>query len=203
MNLRASLRPAIMMMVVFTVLLGLVYPLATTGLAQVLFNDKADGSLIETNGTVTGSSLIGQSFIDADTNQVIPGYFRGRPSASNYDAMASGGSNFGPTNPDLVARVNELVGIIRTENGLDANVAMIPVDLVTASGSGLDPAISPASASMQIERVAKERGIPLIRLQSLVDQSTSGKTLGFLGADRVNVLKLNQLLDERYPMAGV
>jgi K+-transporting ATPase ATPase C chain len=202
MNLRASLRPAIMMMVVFTVLLGLVYPLATTGLAQVLFNDKADGSLIETNGTVTGSSLIGQSFINADTNQVIPGYFRGRPSASNYDAMASGGSNYGPTNPDLVARVNELVGIIRTENGLDAN-ALIPVDLVTASGSGLDPAISPASASIQIERVAHERGISVDQVSELVDQATSGKTLGFLGADRVDVLKLNQLLDERFPMAGV
>jgi K+-transporting ATPase ATPase C chain len=202
MNLRASLRPAIMMMVVFTVLLGLVYPLATTGLAQVLFNDKADGSLIETNGTVTGSSLIGQSFIDADTNQVIPGYFRGRPSASNYDAMASGGSNYGPANPDLVARVSELVGIIRAENELGAN-AMIPVDLVTASGSGLDPAISPASASIQIERVAHERGISVDQVSELVDQATSGKTLGFLGADRVDVLKLNQLLDERFPMAGV
>lgn len=202
MNLRASLRPAIMMVVVFTVLLGIIYPLATTGLAQVLFNDKADGSLIGTNGTVTGSSLIGQSFIDADTNQVIPGYFRGRPSASNYDAMASGGSNYGPTNPDLVARVNELVGIIRTENGLDAT-AMIPVDLVTASGSGLDPAISPASASIQVARVAKERGVSVEQVTELVDQSTSGKTLGFLGADRVDVLKLNQLLDERYPLAGI
>jgi K+-transporting ATPase ATPase C chain len=190
-----------MMMVVFTVLLGLVYPLATTGLAQVLFNDKADGSLIESNGTVTGSSLIGQSFINADTNQVIPGYFRGRPSASNYDAMASGGSNYGPTNPDLVARVNELVGIIRAENGLDAN-AEIPVDLVTSSGSGLDPAISPASASIQIGRVARERGVSVDQVSELVDQATSGKTLGFLGADRVDVLKLNRLLDERYPMAG-
>ena len=201
MNLRASLRPAIMMVVVFTVLLGIIYPLATTGLAQVLFNDKADGSLIETNGTVTGSSLIGQSFIDADTNQVIPGYFRGRPSASNYDAMASGGSNFGPTNPDLVVRVNELVGIIRTENGLEAT-AMIPVDLVTASGSGLDPAVSPASASIQVARVANERGISVDQVTDLVNQSTAGMTLGFLGADRVDVLKLNQLLDERYPMAG-
>jgi len=191
-----------MMMIVFTVLPGLVYPLVTTGLAQVLFNDKADGSLIETNGKVTGSSLIGQSFIDADTNQVIPGYFRGRPSASNYDAMASGGSNYGPTNPALVARVNELVGIIRTENGLDAT-AVIPVDLVTASGSGLDPAISPASASIQVARVARERGISVEQVTELVDQSTSGKTLGFLGADRVDVWQLNRLLDERYPMAGV
>jgi K+-transporting ATPase ATPase C chain len=190
-----------MMMVVFTVLLGLVYPLATTGLAQVLFNDKADGSLVELNGTVTGSSLIGQSFINAATNQVIPGYFRGRPSASNYDAMASGGSNYGPTNPDLVARVDQLVGIIRTENGLGAT-AVIPIDLVTASGSGLDPAISPASASIQVARVAKERGISVEQVAELVGQSTSSKTLGFLGADRVDVLKLNQLLDERYPLAG-
>ena len=202
MNLRASLRPAIMMVVVFTVLLGIIYPLATTGLAQVLFNDKADGSMTATDGKVTGSSLIGQSFIDADTNQVIPGYFRGRPSASNYDAMASGGSNYGPTNPGLLSRVNELVGIIRTENGLDAT-AMIPVDLVTASGSGLDPAISPASASIQVARVARERGISVDQVKELVDKSTSGKTLGFLGADRVDVLTLNRLLDERYPMAGV
>jgi len=201
MNLRTSLRPAIMMMIVFTALLGIAYPLATTGIAQVLFNDEADGSLVERDGTVIGSALIGQSFIDAETQRVVPGYFRGRPSASNYDAMASGGSNLGPTNPQLVARVSALVAIVREENGLDAN-AQIPVDLVTASGSGLDRDISPASAALQVERVARERGISIDQVNELVEQATSQPTFGFLGAERVDVLKLNRLLDERYPLAG-
>ena len=150
---------------------------------------------------MVGSALIGQSFVNAETQQVIPGYFRGRPSASNYDAMASGGSNLGPTNPQLVTRVSELLAIVRAENGLDAN-APIPVDLVTASGSGLDRDISPAAAALQIERVARERGISADQVQELVRQATSQPTFGFLGSERVDVLKLNRLLDERYPLAG-
>ena len=199
MNLKSTLRPAVALIIMFTIVLGVAYPLATTGVAQVLFGDKADGSLIKENGQVIGSSLIGQSFIDADTNAVIPGYFRGRPSASNYDAMASGGSNLGPTNAVLIERVKELTTLIRTENGLTADQA-VPVDLVTASGSGLDPDISPASAQLQVERVARERGISPEQVRELIDKATSKPTLGFIGEERVNVFELNRLLDEHYPL---
>jgi K+-transporting ATPase ATPase C chain len=201
MNLKSTLRPAVALIIIFTIVLGVAYPLATTGVAQVLFGDKADGSLVKKDGQVIGSSLIGQSFIDADTNAVIPGYFRGRPSASNYDAMASGGSNLGPTNAVLIERVKELTALIRTENGLTADQA-VPVDLVTASGSGLDPDISPASAQLQVERVARERGISPEQVQDLIDKATSKPTLGFIGEERVNVLELNRLLDEQYPLTA-
>jgi K+-transporting ATPase ATPase C chain len=199
MNLRASLRPAITLLIIFTALLGLLYPLATTGLAQLVFEDRADGSLVESGGQIIGSPLIGQSFIDPDTNRVITGYFRGRPSASNYDAMASGGSNLAPTSQELIDRVSLLTTIIREENGLDAAVA-IPVDLVTASGSGLDPEISPAAAAIQIARVAGERGITTAQALALVEEATAKPTLGFLGTERVNVFTLNRLLDEQYPL---
>lgn len=199
MNLKSTLRPAVALIIIFTIVLGVAYPLATTGVAQVLFGDKADGSLVKENGQVIGSSLIGQSFIDADTNAVIPGYFRGRPSASNYDAMASGGSNLGPTNAVLIQRVKDLTTLIRTENGLTADQA-VPVDLVTASGSGLDPDISPASAQLQVERVARERGISPEQVRELIDKATSKPTLGFIGEERVNVFELNRLLDEHYPL---
>ena len=201
MSIKTTLRPAIALIVVFTALLGIAYPLATTGVAQVLFGDRADGSLVEENGTVIGSSLIGQSFIDPDTNEVIPGYFRGRPSASNYDATSSGGSNYGPTNQLLIDRVSELVALIRTENGLSADQA-VPVDLVTASGSGLDPDISPASAELQVARVARQRGITEDQVRELIDDATSKPTLGFMGEERVNVFELNKALDDRYPMAS-
>lgn len=201
MNLKSTLRPAVALIIIFTIMLGIAYPLATTGVAQVLFGDKADGSLVKENGQVIGSSLIGQSFIDADTNAVIPGYFRGRPSASNYDAMASGGSNLGPTNATLIQRVKDLTELVRTENGLTADQA-VPVDLVTASGSGLDPDISPASAQLQIQRVARERGISPDQVQELIDKATSKPTLGFIGEERVNVFELNRLLDEQYPLAS-
>jgi K+-transporting ATPase ATPase C chain len=201
MALKASLRPAIALIIVFTALLGIAYPLATTGVAQVLFGDRANGSLVKENGTVVGSSLIGQSFIDPETNAVIPGYFRGRPSASNYDAMASGGSNYGPTNQLLVDRVTELIAIIRQENGMTAE-QQVPVDLVTASGSGLDPDVSPASADLQIARVAQQRGITEDQVRELIDDATSKATLGFMGEERVNVFELNKALDDQYPMAS-
>lgn len=201
MALKATLRPAIALIILFTALLGIAYPLATTGVAQVIFGDKADGSLVEENGAVVGSTLIGQSFIDPETNAVIPGYFRGRPSASNYDGTASGGSNLGPTNAALIERVAELTTLIRTENGLTADQA-VPVDLVTASASGLDPDISPASAELQVNRVAQERGITTEQALQLIDDATSKPTFGFMGEERVNVFELNRALDDQYPLAS-
>lgn len=191
-----QLRTAVLMIVVMTALTGLVYPLAMTGLAQVGFHDKVNGSLLKKGDTVVGSSLIGQSFIDPKTGMTLKGYFRSRPSAAGtgYDASASSGSNLGPTNQVLIDRVKADAAIIRAENGLPAN-AEIPVDLVTASGSGLDPDISPASAELQVPRVAKERGISEDEVRKLVKENTSGRTLGLLGEPRVNVLKLNLALD--------
>jgi K+-transporting ATPase ATPase C chain len=184
-----------------TAITGVAYPLVVTGIAQIAFEDKADGSLIEQNGTVIGSTLIGQSFVDPDTGATLPGYFRGRPSAagSGYDAAASSGSNLGPTNPELIDRVTADIAIIRRENNLP-NDAQVPVDLVTASGSGLDQDISPASAELQIARVAQQRGITDDQVRAIVDENTSGRTLGVLGEPRVNVLKVNIALDERYLM---
>jgi K+-transporting ATPase ATPase C chain len=193
----AQMRTAALMLVVLTVLTGLAYPLAMTGLAQVIFPDKADGSLIERDGQVVGSELIGQSFVDPETGRTLPGYFRGRPSAAGagYDASASSGSNLGPTNQALIDRVAADVAIIREENGLPAD-AEIPGDLVTTSGSGLDPHISPASAEIQVARVARERGLSEDQVRDLVDDNTEGRTLGIFGEPRINVLKLNLALDE-------
>lgn len=189
------------MMIVLTVILGLGYPLVMTGIAQVVFPDQADGSLIERDGVVIGSELIGQSFVDPETGLTIPGYFRGRPSAAGagYDAALSSGSNLGPTNQVLVDRVTADVQIVREENGLAADAA-VPVDLVTASASGLDPHISPASAEIQIARVARERGLTEDQVRGLVDDNTEGRTLGIFGEPRVHVLKLNLALDELAPM---
>jgi K+-transporting ATPase ATPase C chain len=196
-----QLRIGVLMVIVMTVLMGLAYPLAMTGIGQAIFPHKADGSLIKKDGEVIGSSLIGQSFVDPDTGKTLPGYFRGRPSAagSGYDAGASSGSNLGPTNKALIDRVTTDVQIIREENGLAAD-AQIPVDLVTASGSGLDPDISPASAEIQIKRVAQQRGLSEDQVRELVKKNTSGRTLRFMGEPRVNVLKLNLALDELKPM---
>ncbi|MBA2247141.1 MAG: K(+)-transporting ATPase subunit C [Chloroflexia bacterium] len=192
-----QLRTAALMIVVLTVLTGLIYPLAMTGIAQVLFPDKADGSLITRNGQVVGSELIGQGFVDADSGRVLPGYFRSRPSAAGdgYDAALSSGSNLGPTNQVLIDRVAADVATIRDENDLAAD-AEIPVDLVTASGSGLDPHISPASADLQVPRVARERGVDEERIRGLIEEHTDGRTLGVLGEPGVNVVMLNLALDD-------
>jgi K+-transporting ATPase ATPase C chain len=192
--IRRQLFPALMMMVVFTVIAGLAYPLVVTGIAQGLFNNKADGSLVENaDGQVVGSSLIGQSFSE-------PEYFHPRPSAAGdgYDGSASSGSNLGPTNDDLLASVEERADAYREENRLDAD-AQVPVDAVTASASGLDPNISVANARLQAPRVAEERGLDLDTVMRLVDDHTSGRDVGFLGEKRVNVLELNLALDEVSP----
>ena len=188
-----NLITAVLMTIVTTILLGLIYPLVVTGLAQVIFPEQANGSLIKrADGTVIGSRLIGQPFSS-------PGYFRPRPSAAGvngYDAGASSGSNLGPTNQKLVARVKGDVEKFQLENP----GKRVPVDLVTTSGSGLDPHISPAGAEFQIPRVARERVISEEEVRSIVAAHTEGRQFGFLGEARVNVLELNLELDRRYPM---
>ena len=190
-------RIAAMMLIVLTVITGLIYPLAMTGIAQGIFPDQADGSLIEKDNQVIGSSLIGQSWVDAETGLTLSGYFRSRPSAAGagYDSGISGGSNLGPTSDVLKERVAADIAIIRQENNLPAETE-IPVDLVTASASGLDPHISRASAELQIARVAAQRGLTEDQVRDLVKDHTQGKFLGFLGEERVNVLELNIALDD-------
>lgn len=188
-----DLRTAIVAFVAFSVLLGLAYPVAITAVAQVLFERQADGSVIDRDGEPVGSSLVGQSFTG-------PQYFHPRPSAAGtagYDAAASGGSNLGPTRQILVDRVSADIARIRSENALGEEVD-IPVDAVTTSASGLDPHISPASAQLQVTRVARERSITEADVRRLVDRFTDGSMLGVLGEARVNVLKLNLALDEEF-----
>jgi len=182
---------AILFTFVTTVLFGVLYPLAVTGLGQALFPDKADGQLIKINGQVVGSRIIGQNFNST-------GYFHSRPSnaGAGYDATSSSGSNYGPTNKLLIDRVHGDVEKLRAENSTRA----VPVDLVTASGSGLDPDISPAAAEFQIPRVALERKVSEAELRVLVRTHTLGRQLGFLGEARVNVLELNLDLDLRHPL---
>ena len=178
------------MTIVTTIILGLVYPLVVTGLAQVIFPDKANGQLIRNaEGTVIGSRLIGQPFTS-------PGYFRSRPSAAGakgYDASGSGGSNLGPTNQKLIDRVKADVKKLQRENPGKP----VAIDLVTTSGSGLDPHISPAAAEFQVPRVARERGLSEDELRRIVAAHTEGRQFGFLGEPRVNVLELNLDLDNR------
>lgn len=188
--MRRQLVPAIVAFAALTVLTGLAYPIAVTGVTQVAFPNRADGSLVERDGRVIGSSLVGQAFSD-------PRYFHPRPSAAGegYDAMASSASNLGPTNQDLIRAVRKRTATYRTENDVPGE-ATVPVDAVTASGSGLDPHISPANAGLQARRVARARGLSVEHVLSLVAEHTDGRSLGFLGEPGVNVLELNLALDE-------
>jgi K+-transporting ATPase ATPase C chain len=187
--MKKNIQIAVLMTVVTTVLLGIIYPLVVTALAQLLFRDKAYGQLIVQNGKTVGSRIIGQTFAG-------PGYFHSRPSAAGngYDAANSGGSNFGPTNQKLIDRVNGDLARVQAENpGVP-----VPVDLITTSASGLDPDISPASAAFQVRRVASERKAAEADIVRLVSEHTEGRQLGLLGEPRVNVLELNLALDARY-----
>ena len=191
----SQLRPALLMLLIFTVLTGVLYPLAVTGIAQLVFPRQANGSLIVIDGKAYGSELIGQEFND-------PKYFWGRPSATgdfpynSFDRQTltgSSGSNYGPLNPALLRMVKERVAALRAAD--PGNTAAIPVDLVTASASGLDPNISIAAAYYQAARVARARGMETNAVLALIDKYTSGRALGFLGEPRVNVLELNLALD--------
>jgi potassium-transporting ATPase KdpC subunit len=189
--MKKNFKISILMTVFTTLLLGIVYPLVVTALAQTLFPKQANGELITVNGKIVGSRLIGQPFSS-------PGYFRSRPSAAGngYDAQNSGGSNLGPTNKTLIDRVNGDVQKLQAEN---PNLS-VPMDLVTTSGSGLDPHISPEAAAFQVPRVAKERGMSEGDVRSLIANHTEQRQFGFLGEPRVNVLELNLDLDMIHPM---
>jgi len=182
-----QLSPAVRIMFVLTVLVGLAYPLAVTGFAQVVFPGRADGALVSRDGKVVGSALIGQSF------EGHPEYFQSRPSAGNYDPLASGASNLGPENPDLVSAIEDRrAAAAKLDGTAPADVAP---DALLASGSGLDPDISPEYAAQQVARVARVRGLDPAQVRELVASYTSGRSLGFLGEPHVNVLELNLALD--------
>ena len=191
--MKTILRPALVLFVLLSLITGLLYPLVVTGAAKAVFPNQAAGSLVERNGKLVGSSLIGQNFSD-------PKHFWGRPSATSpmaYNGTASGGSNQGPLNPALVDAVKGRVEALRAAD--PGNTAPVPVDLVTTSASGLDPDISPAAARYQAARVARVRGLPVAQVQTLVDRHTEKPLLSFLGEPRVNVLALNLALDEARP----
>jgi K+-transporting ATPase ATPase C chain len=194
--MRRQLLTGLLMTIAMTVLVGLVYPFAMTGVAQVLFHDRANGSLVEADGRVVGSSLLGQNFVLKDGSP-DPRYFQPRPSAAGdgYDAMASGGSNDGPSSETLLTNVSERVAAYRKFNGLSGSTN-VPVDAVTASASGLDPDISLANARLQAARVAGARKLSLEQVQNLVDDHANGRPWGVLGERTVNVLDLNLALDQ-------
>ena len=186
--MKKNLITSVLMTLATTILLGVIYPLVVTGLAQLLFHHKANGQLISKSGRVVGSRIIGQGFSGPD-------YFHSRPSAAGngYDAANSAGSNLGPTNQKLIARVHQDVTTLRADNRKP-----VPIDLVTTSASGFDPHITPAAAEFQTSRIAKERGIGVDQLRALVAQHTEGRQFGFLGEPRVNVLELNLALDVQF-----
>lgn len=191
MNITRNLVAAVLMTIVSTVLLGVVYPLTVTALAQLIFPEQANGQLIGRDGTLVGSRLIGQAFSS-------PGYFRSRPSAAGtgYDAANSAGSQLGPTNKRLIEAVAANVATARRENP----GTPVPIDLVTTSASGIDPHLSPAAADFQVPRVARERRVSESEIRRLVGEHTSRRQFGFLGEARVNVLELNLALDARHPI---
>lgn len=188
--MKKNLITAVLMTIATTILLGIIYPLVVTGLAQVIFPKQANGQLIQKDGKIIGSAIIGQGFSGA-------GYFHSRPSATAvpYDAANSVGSNLGPTNQKLIDRVKQDVATLHAENPNQP----VPIDLVTTSASGFDPHISPAAADFQVPRIAKDRGITVEQLRALIAKHTEGRQFGFLGEPRVNVLELNLELDERFP----
>ena len=188
--MKKNLLIAVLMTIATTILLGVIYPLVVVGLAQVIFPKKANGQLIQRAGKVVGSSIIGQGFTSS-------GYFHPRPSfaGNGYDAANSNGSQLGPTNQKLIDRLKGDVASAQTENP----GTPLPIDLVTGSGSGLDPHITPATAEFQMPRVAKERGMSIDQLRALVAKHTEGRQWGFLGETRVNVLELNLDLDQQFP----
>nr|WP_303705274.1 potassium-transporting ATPase subunit KdpC [Brevundimonas naejangsanensis] len=185
------IRPAVVMIALFTGVLGVAYPFAVTGVAQTVFSEQADGSLVRDKaGKVVGSALVGQTFAE-------PIYLHPRPSAAGdgYDASSSSGANLGPLNPDLIARVKTDADALRAETG----AAVIPADAVTASASGLDPHISPAYARLQAARIAEARGVAVQEVSKVIEQHVEGRTFGVLGQPRVNVLLTNMALDARFP----
>ena len=193
-----EIRPAILVLVLLTAITGLAYPLAMTAIAGVIFPKQAQGSLIEKDGKVIGSELIGQSFTDKG-GRPLPKYFQPRPSAAGddgYDARSSGGSNMGPENPDLAKAIKERRSQVAAFNHVDAD--RVPADAVTASSSGLDPHISPEYADIQIARVAKARHLDKAVVRRIVDDNTTGRQLGFLGETKVNVVTLNAELDRQH-----
>jgi K+-transporting ATPase ATPase C chain len=188
-----SIRPALSLLVILTVLTGLAYPALITGISQALWADKANGSLIHKQDKAIGSSLIGQSFTD-------PAYLWGRPSATAttpYNGQASGGSNLGPLNPDLAKAIQDRIAVLQKAD--PSNSAIVPIDLVTASGSGLDPEISPAAAEYQVARIARLRGLTAAQVQAVITQHTQGPQAGLFGETRVNVLLVNLALDQLAP----
>jgi K+-transporting ATPase ATPase C chain len=193
--MKQNLKIAILMTIVTTVLLGLIYPLVVTGLAQLLFRDKANGQLVSRNGQIVGSRIIGQAFVG-------PGYLHSRLSAAGagngYDAQNSGGSNLGPTNQHLIDRVKADVARLQAENPGQP----VPVDLVTTSASGLDPDVSPAGAEFQVPRIARERGLSEEQVRQIIQQHLQPRTWGLLGEPRVNVLEVNLALDQVKAMAS-